>query len=174
VLVNSFPAQPSQSALSAVQLSADPWDPAQGNLILSSGSWQASFAGQSSIGMDLPGGLYFIHLRSDDHGTVTVLEKAFTLVRSFGGSLALGASPNPVLASSPSALIFWSPAVAAELQAYSLSGELIKDFGRQSLGSLRWDLRGAGGQPVAGGIYIIRARVPGKRAFFSFKLAVIR
>jgi hypothetical protein len=59
----------------------------------------------------------------------------------------------------------------ATARVYALSGEEIASFGRRD-GSLFWDGRGAGGAPVAAGLYLVVVRDRGEEE--TLRLAIVR
>jgi hypothetical protein len=64
-----------------------------------------------------------------------------------------------------------------ELRVYDLSGALVAQWAPLAgSGSSQWDLRGAGGQRVSAGIYVVEARYRGPGTVQSVigKLAVRR
>jgi hypothetical protein len=50
-------------------------------------------------------------------------------------------------------------AVRIQFDVYNLAGELVWQCGGHGqIGQARWDLQSAGGQPIAGGIYVVKSR----------------
>lgn len=170
LLVYEGSAGSSGAALTDVSLSAEPWDPAQGPLVLTQGAWSFSYDGLDSSRTQVRNGVYLLVLENQDGSKV---QKQLQVLGAGAGQVSLLAGPNPVGPKDRQVLIRWRPITALELKIYSLDGGLVRDFGHAAPPQL-WDLQQSSGAAVAGGIYVITARIPGERTPQFFKLMVVR
>lgn len=171
LLVFSGPAGQALSLADGFNVSADPWDPGQGPLMLSAGDWSHAYEGRDNSGAVLRNGVYLLVLRATDGQTS---QKTLRVLGRGTGLVSLRAGPNPVGPTAPEVRLVWSPIAALELKIYSLDGQLVRDFGLEAVPPLAWDLRNSGGKIVAGGVYVVVARLPGERHPQFFKLRVVR
>jgi hypothetical protein len=158
------------SALTDVNLSQDPWDPSQGPLLLSQGSWSFSYSGHDSSGAVLRNGIYLLVLVNQDGSRV---QKALQIVGAGAGRVSVSLQPNPVRPGTTQVRLLWSPVRMVELKVYSLDGGLVRDFGLAGPPQ-DWDLHSGNGNSVANGIYWVIARVPGERSPQVAKLMIAR
>lgn len=157
--------------LTGVSLDESPYDPGQGPLLMGNAVWSGSFDGKDASGAILRNGYYLLDLRSSQGGADSDLKLPLQVLGSGGGGLTVEVAPNP--AGAGGLVIRWSPAQAADLSVHSLDGGLVRDFGRVAPPQ-RWDLKGAGGQDVGAGVYVVGVRLPGQRRPHFFKVAVLR
>jgi hypothetical protein len=161
---------PAPAVPSTVSLSADPWDPSQGPLILSNGAWSAQYNGVDSSGAVLRNGVYLLDLSGPSGASVHTSMK---VLGTGGGRVSLIAGPNPLRPGAAAILINFSPITLVELKIYGLDGGLIRDLGVVAP-PVTWDLRTQQGDAVANGLFIVSARLPGERQPQTFKLMVAR
>lgn len=174
-LVKSFSAGSSPAAISSPSVSEASWDPTAGPLVMSSQGWSASYDGRSQSGDALPNGSYMAVIRSENGGTIQNAQVTFSIFRSNPPGLSvLIAAPNPAGKGASRIQIAWQPAREVEIQAYNLAGEMVQDLGRHAASPIQWELGGASGQPLAGGIYVIRARIPGEKRGVTAKWVLLR
>jgi len=154
--------------------SPQPYDPAAGSLLLSDGPWSYAFDGKDGNGDLLPDGVYLLEIVSQGGSGTSMVKTEITVIGSEGvGIDQLTVAPNPARSPANGVLIQWRPATQkAELEVYDLDGGLVRSFG-QTVSPVTWNL-GSGDRQVAGGVYVICARVPGQKLPAFFKLAVIR
>jgi hypothetical protein len=158
------------SAPGWLELSADPWDPAKGPLLLSCGAWSASFDGLDSSGSFLSNGTYVLELNSEDAGRAARAVKSVTVLRSKLPFVAGFAWPNPVPRGSQALQFTWSPAGQdVEASIYGVSGERVDSLGSLKGGKGSWILN-----QRANGIYFLALRVPGERQPRLLKVALAR
>ncbi len=158
-------------APTALSLSPDPWDPAKGALVLSHAAWSLAYDGKDGSGAQLRNGVYLLVIESAGGATVRA---SLRVLGAGSGRVSLVAGPNPVLPQDRQIRISWAPITIVELKVYSLDGSLVRDLGGAAAPPLYWDLRSAAGEPVAGGIFVVSARIPGERQPQTFKLRVVR
>lgn len=159
--------------LQSLAWSPQPYDPAAGPLLLSDGTWSYDYDGEDSKGDLLLNGIYLLQVVSRQGNSTSKVEVEITVIGSEGGGLELTAAPNPARSGS-GIVIQWRPASQrVDLEIYDMDGGLVRSFGE--LGSPAvWTQRTGGGEQVAGGVYVICARIPGQKQAAFFKLAVIR
>jgi len=161
------------AALRSLTWSPQPYNPAVGPLLLSDGAWSYAFDGKDAKGDLLQNGVYLLEIVSRQGSGTSTVEIQITVVGSEGGGLELTAAPNPARSGS-GVVIQWRPATQkVDLEIYDMDGGLIRSFGELS-SPLVWPLRTGGGEQVAGGVYVICARIPGQKLPAFFKLAVVR
>ena len=160
--------------LAGFSTSQEPYDPSQGPLGLSEGTWSFAFDGRDDQGEVLRNGAYVIELVSDLGGTLTTVRKTIQVVGAGAPMVELMAGPNPLRSGQGDLVIRWTPAVPVDLKIYNLNGELVRDLGRCSKGPELWDLRSDAGGLMADGVYWVAARRPGERLPRLFKLMVAR
>lgn len=170
LLVYEGPAGSSSAALTDVVLSAAPWDPAQGPLLLTQGTWSFSYDGLDSSRTRIRNGVYLLVLENQDGSKV---QKQLQVLGAGAGQVSVLAGPNPIGPKDRQVIIRWTPITTVELKIYSLDGGLARDFGHAVPPQI-WNLQLSNGQSVAGGIYVITARIPGERTPQFFKLMVVR
>ncbi|HTB34443.1 MAG TPA: hypothetical protein VK842_06240, partial [bacterium] len=156
------------AALAGVTLSQNPYDPGSGPLLISHGSWSCSYNGRDGSGAVLRNGLYFLVLTFNGGAPLKV---QFQVLGKGAPGVVLSAGPNPCVG--PSVTLRWFPAVAAQITVHAQDGSLVRDLGLRSP-PLAWNLSASDGRPVAAGVYLLGARVPGQRSPSYFKLAVLR
>jgi hypothetical protein len=173
LLLRSADAGRAAGALGTLSAAPQPFDPGKGTLAISDGTWTYAFDGKDSSGAVLRNGVYLFVLEfsGPSGGTAQVQVQ---VVGSGGTGVNIFAAPNPARPSSGKVSIYWSPVVRVELKVYELGGGLVQDFGLTGVPPMVWDLKTASGQPVANGIYVVSARVPGERSPRVFKLMVAR
>lgn len=160
----------------ALNLSANPYDPSQGLLLMSDGAWSLAFDGRSDTGALLQGGIYQVLVESAKPGESRTVSAVLTVVGGSGSGISsLRAWPNPLRPGSGALLRFsWLPATEVEIGIYNLAGELVLDLGRKGLPPASWDARIPGGAKVGSGIYLLRARIPGERKAAMAKIVVLQ
>lgn len=171
ILVLSIPAGSASAAIGAFSPSQDPWDPALGPLTLQDAGWSFSYDGLDANGTVLRNGIYLFEVQSQGGSGV---KKQIRILGAGEGRVSLTAAPNPVRPGAGSVRIAWSPSQRVELKVYSLDGSLVRDFSDASRSPVLWDLRNAGGSPIANGIFFVVVRVPGERSPQVSKLLVAR
>jgi hypothetical protein len=175
LLVQSLSTGSAGSALTAVAISSNPYNPGTGSLLLSDGGWTYSFDGRDSTGAVLRNGIYLFVVASQEGGKqIGSVEFQVTVLGNGGAGVTLLVAPNPVHSSAEYVSIQWQPAgQVVELKIYDLPRGLVRGLGTCSSPAV-WDLRTGGGEKVGDGIYIVSARVPGQRKPTLFKLMVAR
>lgn len=173
LLLRTVAAGNAAAALGEVDAAPQPFDPGKGLLTLSQGGWSYGYDGKDNSGAVLRNGVYLLSVESVGPSTGKASVQ-IQVVGSGGMGVALVVAPNPARPGVDLVRLYWSPLIRVELKVYALDGELIRDLGLSGLPPQDWDLRGASGQPVANGIYVVNARVPGERSPRSFKLMVAR
>jgi len=171
LLVRQLPAGSAASLISAVALSQSPFDPSQGPLLLSHGSWAFAFDGRDASGAVLRNGVYILVLESRQGGVSSTVRVQVQVLGKGSAGVLLQAGPNPCQGGPVT--LRWLPAVPVDLCIYGESGGLIKDLGVVSPPQF-WRLDSAGGAKVSAGVYLVSARVPGQRSPRWYKLAVLR
>jgi hypothetical protein len=162
------------ASVSSFKVSAQPYDPSTGMLVLSAGKWSYSFDGRDSQGEVLRNGAYVFELESRQGGGSVKTRQTVEVVGNGAPRVQLLAGPNPVRPGDTRMLIQWQPSVPVDLKIYSLDGELVRDLGRMTAAPAAWDLRGPTGAPAGDGIYWIAARRPGERLPRLFKAVLAR
>jgi hypothetical protein len=174
VLVRTLSIGTTGAALHSFTWAPQPYNPTAGPLLLSEGSWSYDYDGKDGNGSYLLNGVYLFVIVSQQGSSTVTVQTEITVIGSTGLGLQLTAAPNPVRASTNQVFIQWQPAAqSADLRIYDLVGGQVRAFGTVSSPAV-WDLRTAGGAPVADGVYVISARVPGQKKPAFFKFAVIR
>jgi hypothetical protein len=175
LLVRTLQAGSAPAALSLVQTSADPYNPATGPLILSQGAWSFSYDGDDGSGAVLRNGVYLFVVQSQQGGGVVGTVKfQVTVIGNGGAGVVLVAVPNPVRSSAEEVSVQWQPSnQVVELKVYDLARGLVRSLGDTS-SPAQWNLRTGDGEKVADGVYFISARIPGQRRPTLFKLVVTR
>jgi regulation of enolase protein 1 (concanavalin A-like superfamily) len=169
VQVYTGPAGSAPAFPSSLNVSSDPWDPAQGPLQIGDGTWTFTYSGLGSDGAVLRNGVYLLVVE----GGGGSIQRTIQIVGAGLKGVELVAAPNPLQAGVAGLSIRWQPSVVVELAAYGLDGALIRDFGKVS-SPYFWDLKTASGRSVADGIYLLGARLPGERRPRFFKVMVVR
>ncbi len=157
--------------LASVTAAPQPYNPAQGPLTLTSGSWSFAYDGKDASGADLTDGVYLVEVVSSLGGAGVATARVQVRVAGGQAPVALQAGPNPAPVGG-SVTIVWSPSGAQdEVLVYDLAGQIVRRFPEASQ-PLVWDLDAAGGGRVAPGIYFVGVRVQGRSVPLFLKLAV--
>jgi hypothetical protein len=164
---------PSDHLLATVELSARTWDPASGPLTLRDGNWSWDWDGRDAAGRPLRAGPYRLEIASVQGGSQAKASKDLLILASSLPLNALWAAPNPVTKGVQGIRIGWKPGVPAELRVYDSTGSLVRSW-EDALPPQVWDLQGASGAQVAGGIYLVAVRAKGQQKAAVFKMAVAR
>jgi hypothetical protein len=173
VLLRTLSLGTTGAPLHSLTWSPQPYNPGAGPLLLSDGPWSYEFDGRDGNGDLLSNGIYLFEIVSQQGSGTSTVEVEITVIGSGGGGVALTAAPNPVR-SGNGVFIQWQPATQkVELEVYDMDGGLVRSFG-ELVSPCTWNLDTGGGRPVAGGVYVICARVPGQKLPAFFKLAVIQ
>lgn len=142
--------------------------------------------GTGTNGVLVAGGVYEIKLEQQfEDGHRTMLSKSITILIERKMALAedLKAAPNPILpgGSSGERVEFsWASPYSGrmEIKIYNNAGELIRELNAGlAEGSIRWDLRTAGGHLVSSGVYpviAIAVKDTGEKEKRVIKSVVIR
>ena len=175
LLVRSLAAGSAPAPVTAVSLSAQPYNPGNGALILSQGGWTFAFNGLDASGAVLRNGVYLFELQNQAHGSAgPTLKFQVTVIGKGGEGVILLAAPNPVHAWQDLVTIQWQPAdQPLDVRIYGLNGDLVRSLGI-STPPVAWNLRSGDNEKAADGIYFVGARVPGQRNPAFFKLMVAR
>jgi hypothetical protein len=172
-LVRTLSIGTASAPLQSVAWSPQPYNPAAGPLLLSDGAWSYAYDGKDDNGDLLQNGVYLLEIVSRQGSSTSTVEVEITVIGSEGGGLLLTAAPNPARSGS-GIVIQWLPATQrVDLEIYDMDGGLVRNFGELSSPAV-WTQRTGGGEQVAGGVYVICARIPGQKQPAFFKLAVIR
>lgn len=160
----------------AIQLERQRFVPEQDRrMLIGHGGYGIQFTGASGSGEPLPNGYYRAQLVLEDG---TKLEAAFYLEHAAweGGQVAVILPPRAT-----EAWIAWNYPETVEIRfdLYNLAGELIW-MGKASaqMGKIRWAMSSTSGQPVSGGVYLLRVRARSQDGSLEDeqvkKLAVVR
>jgi hypothetical protein len=174
VLVASQDLSPAFQSMTSFQVSSPSFNPSQGPLVLSSGTWSSSYNGMDNSGHGLAPGLYLLQLSSSGKAGSALADAKVAVTASGSGLLWAACAPNPLNPGSEGVLA-WGPASAAEIKVFDASGALVRVFyppaGTQSL---HWDLKDAHGNRISSGIYLVALRAMGQRGQKVLKWAIAR
>jgi hypothetical protein len=163
----------SDHAVGLLNFSSDPYDPAQGSLVISDGLWSAAFDGLADNGIQLSNGVYLVEAESRDAGGQKGLVAAnLTILNGKAQTLMASAWPNPAN-TGDIVFISWLPPVPVEVIIYNVAGERISMLGLLNPPPYAtWDLKSASGQDVASGIYLAVLRSPSAGVIGKVKIVV--
>jgi hypothetical protein len=176
-LVRTLDGGYSDHGIGLINFSQNPYDPAQGLLAITDGSWNASFDALSDGGVLLPNGVYRVEVESRDTGVQKILVSSnLTILSGKGHGLdTTGVYPNPVKAGDRVLFITWLPPVPVEVSIYNLAGERVAYLGLLNPPPFAtWNLKSASGQDVANGIYVAVLRNKASEILRIVKVVVVK